>query len=377
MFFLRMGCLGIVSCAIVSAGLVIVGWRPWGDLQLRRTSISPDGKYVVWVKAEPMLIAMPGQGSDAPGVMTLTDAAGKEINRKRIEMVQLADVQWAWDRVEVGAIPDTWPLPPIDNRNILLFSAAYTGKAADVKQLIAQGADIRFTTALGQTLLHAAAVGQNPAIVQQILQSQVAINAIDHIGQTALHLAAAGRGAIVEQLVTQGADLNLVDQRGRTALTIAAAYGNRGVVQTLLDRGADVNLTNSDESPLRAVIANVKSGQSKLILVQLLLDRGAKITPGLLNNAVDHQDIEIVRLLLDRGADINARVPVNDSTLLIEVIQRQNLSPSVRQRLIKLFLARGADVKAQTRTGETALSAATKAGLAEVVALLKQQGANH
>jgi Ankyrin repeats (3 copies)/Ankyrin repeat len=295
---LRIGCLGLGGCSIVGMGLVIFSGQP----KLRDTSISPDGKYVVLVSAFPRLLAMPGGGSDASGKMTLTDVSGQELNSRNIDMVQNAAVSWSPGSVDVGTMPETWNLPPIKNINILLFSAAYTGKELEFKRLLTQGANVQFITTSGQSLLHAAVIGKNDAIVQQILQQNVAIDAIDTSGQTALHLGAGQSEAIVNRLVDSGAKLNILDRRGRTALAIAAAHGHRSNMQALIDRGADINLTNSYESPLWAVISNVKSSPAKLALVQLLLDRGAKVTPALLNGAMAHGDSQVIELLKRHGA---------------------------------------------------------------------------
>ncbi len=294
---LRIGCFGLGGCTIAIVGLLIFTGQP----ELRDTSISPDGKYVVLISASPMLFAMPGGGSDASGEMVLLDAAGQKFNHRSIDMVQNAIVKWSKDRVAVGTMPETWTLPPIKNIDILLFSAAYTGNEPEFNRFLAQGANLQFTTTFGQTLLHAAAIGKNDAIAQQILQKDVAINAIDNAGQTALHLGSGRNGSIVKRLLDKEANPNIIDRHDRTALSFAAAHGNRSNVEALLDRGADVNLPGS-QSPLSLVISNVKSSPAKLALVQLLLDRGAKVTPDLLNQALAHRDPEIVELLKRHGA---------------------------------------------------------------------------
>jgi ankyrin repeat protein len=292
MRFLRMGCFGMVLCTCLGVGLAIFG----NQRELRDISISPDGRYVVRLFASPMLFSMPGGGSDASGDIVLQDAAGQELNRKSIEMVQLAAVKWLKDRVEVDS-KDTWTLPSIANINILLFSAAYTGNKVEFDRLLDRGANLQLTTTFGQTLLHAAAVGQNDAIAQQILSQDLAIDAIDNNGQTALHLGAGRNNSIVKHLLDKGANPNIVDLRGRTALAVAAAEGNLHNVRVLLDRGADVNLTNSYESPLWLAISKVKSSPAQLALVQLLLDRGAKVTPGLLDLAPAKRDPQLGALL--------------------------------------------------------------------------------
>lgn len=49
---------------------------------------SPDGRYTLIVYREPLLAAMPGQGSDASGYFIVRDRAGTFICRKELLFVR-------------------------------------------------------------------------------------------------------------------------------------------------------------------------------------------------------------------------------------------------------------------------------------------------
>jgi ankyrin repeat protein len=373
MRFFRFGCLGILGLLIILA----VAPRQIMKSGIRRAAFSPDGKYSIAIVRHLMLVAMPGQGgSDAPCDVFLFDAAGRELNSRSVDMVQLVSVRWQRDRVRVGVLLDEWELPKIDNINILLFSAAYTGNLLEVEKLLAKNADIHFKTYLDQTLLHAAAFGGNQAIVQLFLQKGLDVKAIDKSGQTPLHAAAAGRGSgAIDLLIASGADLEAIDRprhdTGQTALNIAAESGNSEAMKALINRGAKVN-----NNTFFLVINRLESAKKKQEIIELLLKNQPKVPSGLLYSAVSRGGIEIVKLLIERGADINDPDSYDNTTLLMRILEpNTGISPPLKPALVKLFLSKGADVNARNKNGATALSIADKSSTPEIIKLLKQHGA--
>ena len=100
----------LVALGLLAAAAVWV-WRI-GSLSLHTTHASPDGRFVVEVYARPRLVAMPGSGSDAPGVVRLRErATGRVLGSEPVEMVQLADqVAWTDSTVDVKFVA-RWALP--------------------------------------------------------------------------------------------------------------------------------------------------------------------------------------------------------------------------------------------------------------------------
>jgi hypothetical protein len=73
-----------------------------------RTFISPDGKYEMIVYRYESIMSLPGQGSDASGLVRLYDlSSGRRINQCKIEMVQLVDrCEWSQTNVSIPLIVD-------------------------------------------------------------------------------------------------------------------------------------------------------------------------------------------------------------------------------------------------------------------------------
>ncbi len=97
------------------------------------------------------------------------------------------------------------------------------GAEACVTHLIAAGANIRATTDLGETMLHAAAMGSTAARVNELIRAGLDINAKMKKGETPLMLAASRPGEgieadnIVATLLDHGANPCDVDSEGQGA----------------------------------------------------------------------------------------------------------------------------------------------------------------
>ena len=100
----------LVALGLLAAAAVWV-WRV-GMLSLHTTHASPDGRFAVEVYARPRLVATPGSGSDAPGVVRLREVAtGRVLGSAPVELVQLADhVAWTDSTVDLKLVAQ-WALP--------------------------------------------------------------------------------------------------------------------------------------------------------------------------------------------------------------------------------------------------------------------------
>jgi len=79
---------------------------------VHRSYSSPDKKFKLVVYSYWRLIATPGSGSDAKGLLCLYDErTGKELERCKVDIVQEVDqIEWSSTNVCVKLIAD-WPLP--------------------------------------------------------------------------------------------------------------------------------------------------------------------------------------------------------------------------------------------------------------------------
>ena len=90
-----------------------VVWRlPAFALKEHAVFSRPDGQYrVVVLRRSTPWSMMPGQASDAAGVVRLYDRAGKLLQEAPVEMVQMADgVHWTDRHVRIHLVAD-WDLP--------------------------------------------------------------------------------------------------------------------------------------------------------------------------------------------------------------------------------------------------------------------------
>jgi hypothetical protein len=99
-----------ISCVVAIA----IGYLYWKSTRLERYEAiwSPDTRFQIVVFRKPIWpSAMPGQSSDAPGIVRLYDRSGHLLNEASIGMVQqVNDIQWSGDRVMVPLVFD-WKLP--------------------------------------------------------------------------------------------------------------------------------------------------------------------------------------------------------------------------------------------------------------------------
>jgi hypothetical protein len=104
---------------LIPAVMVLVFLLPHGMRAVRRvgahehwTYHSPDRRFQIVVYRMPMLSAMPGQSSDAPGYFQLRDSqTGRVLEDEDVEMVQEAQrVEWSPASVRVGILAN-WDLP--------------------------------------------------------------------------------------------------------------------------------------------------------------------------------------------------------------------------------------------------------------------------
>jgi ankyrin repeat protein len=214
-----------------------------------------------------------------------------------------------------------------------LLAAAQEGDTADVKSLLAKGADINSRGPYGNTPLMAAALTGHADTLRLLLARGADLNARGNTGRTALMEAALqGYAEAAKVLLDSGADVNGKDEGGWTALFWAAFAQRRVIVRMLLEKGADANSKNKyDDTPLiRAAYAG---------------------------------DTEMVRTLLEFKADVNASDNLG-RTALMEAA-RQGHTDAVR-----VLVEAGADSKTKDREGDTALSLAEKQKHPDVVALL-------
>lgn len=186
---------------------------------------------------------------------------------------------------------------------------------------------------------------------------------------------AAGWGdlAAVTQLIARGADVNARGERGRLPLSEAACSGQVPVASLLLEKGAKLEVVDSGSTAFSEAVwcsmdrkshhhdmINFLLSKGALIdghppeviplskantagVVQLLLERGAKIQPGVITS---FQGADVVEALARAGADPNTIPPGKHAPPLHECVD---------EKCVTRLVAAGADPNRADRFGVPAL----------------------
>ena len=120
-----------------------------------------------------------------------------------------------------------------------LMIAAWHGNIPMMELLVARGADVNKSNALGeQALMHAAWRG-NVDAVKWLLAKGARVNN-GNLRWSAIHYSAfAGQGKATALLLDNGADINARSTNGSSPLMMAVYEGHEDMVKQLLARGAD------------------------------------------------------------------------------------------------------------------------------------------
>ena len=262
-----------------------------------------------------------------------------------------------------------------ENGSTPLILAAYWAGAAEVKELLARGADPNAKNDSGVAALIPAT--DNLESTRMLVEAGAEVNARTEAGDTALIVAAqrAGGARVVEYLLDKGANLKTATNDGATALHRAAECGDVDVLKLLVDKGADVDAQRKNpfggQSPLASAVVFGHGAA-----VRYLLSKGAKANIGDagFSRAVFQGNVEIVKALLEAGVEVknrgNQAFPGfgGFEPILALACFSYNADPQI----VRMLLDRGADPTAKSQQGQTPLELARERGYEDVARLLVQ-----
>jgi hypothetical protein len=186
---------------------------------------------------------------------------------------------------------------------------------------------------------------------------------IDRAAENGAASASASRLQLARYLLNAGADPNQADARGRTALDDAAGYGDEALVELLIDRGAVVTpsvmvwLARSGRLPLiQNVLERQPDAASAEVLyaaidgrheavAQTLLEQGVRVED-VLEAAVQSGTRHVFRYATEKGVQLS-----QSSHLLHTAIDAQ------QPAILELLLRAGADANVRNPQGLTPLQA--------------------
>jgi len=213
------------------------------------------------------------------------------------------------------------------------------------KLLLQQGADVNAKDEEGKTPLQRACFNSNLQAVKLLVQHVLRYDDVEarsnHLGAALSDALRANKyrlshhdddleviEAIVKVLLDNGANVNVADDAGTTALHLACSYTYVKTIRRLVGRGADLEAKDSaGRTPLieAADYDTDEAEDEKVIVVKLLLDRGAEVSAAQNDGSTALHwacysssvvgGLKIPRLLLNRGADLEAKDEKNHTPL--------------------------------------------------------------
>jgi ankyrin repeat protein len=286
-----------------------------------------------------------------PQVVDALIAAGADIHARSgssRQVVLLCCPTWAGD-AEGTVELDHGRLTP------LLFTGV-TGDADSARRLLAAGARVNDTAAVGATTLVMAAHAGFGPLVTLLLEHGADPNAAG-AGYTALHSAVLrGDPAMVKELLARGADVNVRLTKGTylkrfsrdvafdkfligaTPFTLAARAGDLNLMRTLAAAGADRTIRLAD-------------GRTPLIVAAQGETTGMRARGG--GGPLERRVVDAVTLLIELGADVNAADASGNTALHAAAARKPGFDA-----VIKLLAERGARLEAENQKGETPLALA-------------------
>jgi len=257
-----------------------------------------------------------------------------------------------------------------DGSTALLY-AAHFGAADSVQALLGAGADPNLANRYGVGPLHEAALRADTDLLRTLLDAGATVDLALAQGETALMLASRTSGIdAVRLLIERGANVNVVEQwQGQTPLMYAAAHDRGAVASALIEAGADVNArTPINDLPEREsrvryyveiplagftpVMFAARSGANSSLraLIAGKADLDAKTPEGFtpIVIALDNLHFDAAKVLVEGGAS------ADDGGLLgvVEARNRVNYVGEYQEptgaelslELLELMLSRGADL---------------------------------
>jgi ankyrin repeat protein len=302
--------------------------------------------------------------------------------------------------------------------------AVFEGDIAEVKRLLATGADPKVANDYGIDAIQLAADASNTELLRLLLKAGANPNSANAEGETVLHLVArSGNLDAAKLLVNAGAQVDPHERfGGQTPLMWATARRHPNLVQFLAAKGADVNARSAARDYLRVATAESRAkhldwgGFTPLmyaarencrecvpILLKYHADMSLPDPSGMspLSIALMNGTWDIAKDLIEAGSDVNQWDIYGQGPLNVAIANetvRGNGNPLDRdaperttaREVVKMLAERGANpnqqlyyhaaarniLGADTGRGTTPFLTACANGDIEIVKLLLAHGAN-
>jgi ankyrin repeat protein len=258
----------------------------------------------------------------------------------------------------ICAATPTLPMAKVNTPNgaiTQLHHAAFLGQTQEVRQLLAQGANVHARNCFGRTPLHDAVESLTLDTVSTLLSFGADPNVIDDDGMTPLFKAVKLNNPAIVEVLLKNKACPYAPVHTITPLHHAAYTGNLDIIKLLLTYKAFRNAQNMwKRTPLHDAL-QITDIQKCIKVCAALIDENTDLrvkdcdgnTPVFLAIKKGDDAVEIVDLLLQHGADFNAGI--NSITPL------HYAAFNGHHKLVELLCRYGAQANAQNFLGKTPL----------------------
>lgn len=319
---------------------IVEKWKKGGRSAIRK--FLQKGGAALWAPLQLQRAAREGHKAIVREML----AAGANGAAGLCDAVKAGDMRVAEQLIAAGVDVSAADTTQSGARRTPLSVAASACNQEAVELLLAAGASVPGADSMLQdsiycSMLYTAVRQRWATVVPALLAAGAAVNLVNREGESALHVAVARAPTTVSALLAAGADVDAADRRGRTPLMLAAQISDAATVSALLAGGADVDAADT-------------RGRTPLMLAT---EMGRAAT---------------VSALIAAGGSVCAVDSEGRSALHYAGACWQGSATGVMSALI----AAGCLVSAVDRRGRSALHIACKRGLAPLVQLLLEAGAD-
>ena len=252
------------------------------EIDMRGIKVAADGRVTIPLLAKNKIVIV--SGMDMTSIAERIAASKKSKLTATFKTINTKTKTYALTNIAgiAGAKPDT------------LISAAESNNVAEVRRLIAAGANVNAKDNNGVTALMGAAQNNAADVAKLLIEAKADVNAKNNNGVTALMGAAQNNAANVAKLLIEAkADVNAKDNNGVSTLEVATENKAADVATLLTAAGAKNLRANSIAVPAPKGV-NLGDGADWIpLFIQGVITSNFQLYSGL--TVVDRQNADMVK----------------------------------------------------------------------------------
>ncbi|KAI8965046.1 hypothetical protein F5Y11DRAFT_314485 [Daldinia sp. FL1419] len=257
------------------------------------------------------------------------------------------------------------------------MTASWRDKTEVMKLLLDRGPkkQIDEVDEASDTPLHVACLNNSYNAASLLINLGAEIDPVGQYGRTPLHSASnKGFPSLINLLLDRGADIHKRDKNGSTPILLTCTFTHVESFKALVRRGASAfGVSDGGNTAFHLVVRGLSEfSDAHRNMFKALVDEGLNIDQtndkgqSPLSMAYDQQKYKHLECLVHLGADINQKVSVDGSTVLMKACAKPNT------QIVEMLLRLGPDIAATNTDGQTAIALACQHGqLANVRVLIR------